>query len=54
MEVNTAAKSLMVTIHREKIVLGTPQENGVSERTNRTIMEPARCMRLHVGFPFQF
>jgi len=34
-------------IHREKTVLETPQENGVSERMNRTIMEHARCMRLH-------
>jgi hypothetical protein len=41
-------------IRREKTVLGTPQENGVSERMNRTIMEHARSMRLHVGFPLQF
>ena len=41
-------------IRREKIVPGTPQENGVSERMNRTIMERARCMRFHVGFPLQF
>jgi hypothetical protein len=41
-------------IHREKTVPGTPQENGVSERMNRTIMERARSMRLHVGFPLQF
>jgi hypothetical protein len=38
-------------IRREKIVPRTPQENGVSERMNRTIMERARSMRLHVGFP---
>jgi hypothetical protein len=38
-------------IHREKIVLGTPQENGVSERMNKIIMEHERSMRLHVGFP---
>ena len=38
-------------ICREKIVLGTPQENGVSKRMNRMIMESARCMRLHAGFP---
>jgi hypothetical protein len=37
---------------REKTILGTPQENGVSERMNRTIMERARSMvGLHVGFP---
>jgi transposase InsO family protein len=41
-------------IHREKRVPGTPQENGVSERMNRKIMEHARSMRLHVGFPLQF
>ena len=38
-------------IRREKTVPGTPQENGVSERMNRTIMECARCMRLHVELP---
>jgi hypothetical protein len=41
-------------IRREKIVPRTPQENGVSQRMNRTIMEHARSMRLHVGFPLQF
>jgi len=41
-------------IRRENIVLGTPQENGVSERMNKTNMERARCMRLHVGLPLQF
>jgi transposase InsO family protein len=40
-------------IRREKTVPGTPQENGVSERMNRTIMERARSMRLHVGFPLK-
>jgi transposase InsO family protein len=40
-------------IHREKTVPGTPQENGVSERMNKTIMEHARSMRLHPGFPLQ-
>jgi len=41
-------------IRREKTVPGTPQENGVSERMNKTIMEHARCMRLHVGLHLQF
>jgi hypothetical protein len=41
-------------IHREKIVPRTPQENSVSERMKRTIMESARSMRLHVGFPLYF
>jgi len=41
-------------IHREKIVPRTPQEIGVLERMNKTIMEHARCMRLHAGLPLQF
>ncbi|KAH9304980.1 hypothetical protein KI387_009384, partial [Taxus chinensis] len=32
----------------------TPQQNGVSERMNRTIMEHARSMRLHAGLPLSF
>jgi hypothetical protein len=40
-------------IRREKKVRGTPKENSVSERMNKTIMERARTMRLHVGFPLQ-
>jgi transposase InsO family protein len=40
-------------IRREKTTLGTPQENGVSKRMNRTIMEHARSMRLHVGLTLQ-
>jgi hypothetical protein len=39
-------------IHREKTVPGTPQENRVSERMKRTIMECTRSMRLHLGFPY--
>ena len=38
-------------IRREKTVPITPQENGVSERMKKTIMEHTRCMRLHVGLP---
>ena len=38
-------------ICKEKTVPGTPQENGVSERMNKMIMECARCMRLHGGLP---
>ena len=30
-------------IHRQKAVPGTPQENGVSKRMNKTTMEHARC-----------
>ena len=41
-------------IHKENTVPRTPQENVVSQRMNRTIMENARCMRLHARIPFQF
>ena len=41
-------------IRRERTVPGTTQENGVSERMNKTIMERARSMRLHPGLPLQF
>ena len=41
-------------IHREKTFPGTTQENGGSERMNRTIMEHAKSMRLHAGLPLQF
>jgi hypothetical protein len=41
-------------ICRQKIVPRTPQENFLSERMNRTIMEHARSMRLHVGLPLHF
>ena len=38
-------------IHIQKSVPRIPQENGVVERMNKTIMERARSMRLHAGFP---
>ena len=38
-------------IHRQKIVPRTPQENGVVEHMNRTIMKRARSMRLHARLP---
>jgi hypothetical protein len=41
-------------IHREKTISGTPQENGVSERMNRKIMEHARSMILHARISLQF
>jgi transposase InsO family protein len=41
-------------IRREKTVPGTPQENGVLERMNKTIMERARSMTLYAGFLLQF
>ena len=35
-------------------VKGTPQQNGVAERMNRTLAERARCMRLNAGLPKVF
>ena len=41
-------------IRMEKTILGTPQQNGVTERMNRTLNECARSMRLHTGLPKTF
>jgi len=41
-------------IRRLKTVPGTPQQNGVAERMNRTILERARAMRIHSGLPKSF
>lgn len=32
----------------------TPQQNGVSKRVNRSLMEKARCMREQAGLPMLF
>jgi transposase InsO family protein len=32
-------------------VEGTPQQNGVVERLNKTLLEKARCMKLNTGLP---
>ena len=37
-----------------KTIPGTPQQNGVAERMNRTLCERARSMRLHSGLPEMF
>ncbi|KAK2974533.1 hypothetical protein RJ640_007377 [Escallonia rubra] len=37
-----------------RTVKTTPQENGLAERMNKTIMERARCMRIHADLPLQF
>ncbi|KAG9441314.1 hypothetical protein H6P81_017168 [Aristolochia fimbriata] len=37
-------------IRRIKIVPRTPQQNGVAERMNRTILERARSMRIHAVY----
>ena len=41
-------------IRMEKIILGTPQLNGVAECMNRTLNESVRSMRLHAGSPKTF
>ena len=41
-------------IRMEKTILGTPQQNGVAERINRTLNEHARSMRLHTELPKTF
>jgi hypothetical protein len=38
-------------IRREKTVPKTPQQNGIAERMNRTIMERARSMLVDAGLP---
>lgn len=41
-------------IKHEWTVPGTPQQNGVVERMNRTVLEKARCLRLNAGLPLSF
>ncbi|RVW73393.1 Retrovirus-related Pol polyprotein from transposon TNT 1-94 [Vitis vinifera] len=41
-------------IRMEKTIPGTPQQNGVAERMNKTLNERARSMRLHAGLPKTF
>ena len=41
-------------IRMEKTILGTPQQNGMAERMNRTLNEHAKSMRLHAGLPKTF
>ena len=38
----------------EKTIPGMPQQNGMTERINRTFNDRARSMRLHVGLPKTF
>jgi hypothetical protein len=37
-----------------KTIPGTPEQNGVAERMNRTLNERARCMRIQSGLPKLF
>ena len=41
-------------ITRHFTVKKNPQQNGAAERMNRTLLERARCMRLHAGMPESF
>ena len=41
-------------IRMEKTIRGTPQQNGVAKRMNRTLNERARSMRLHAGLSKTF
>ena len=41
-------------ITRHFTVKGTPQQNGVAERMNRTLVERDKCMRLNVRLPKVF
>ena len=41
-------------IKRQLTTAHTPQQNGVVERRNRTVMEMARCMALGKGLPRSF
>ncbi|KAL2243395.1 UNVERIFIED_CONTAM: Retrovirus-related Pol polyprotein from transposon TNT 1-94 [Sesamum indicum] len=41
-------------IRMQKTIPGTPQQNGVAERMNRTLNGRARCMRLKSGLPKMF
>ncbi|KAK8921738.1 hypothetical protein KSP39_PZI020142 [Platanthera zijinensis] len=41
-------------ITRHLTIPGTPQQNGVAKRMNRTLLERARCMRLFADLPRSF
>ncbi|WVZ16441.1 hypothetical protein V8G54_009423 [Vigna mungo] len=41
-------------IRRHRTVVGTPQQNGLAERMNRTILERVRCMLLGSGLSKAF
>ena len=43
-----------VGIHQEVTVPHSPQQNGVAERMNRTLMESARSMMAHPGLPDKY
>ncbi|KAE8683864.1 hypothetical protein F3Y22_tig00111166pilonHSYRG00202 [Hibiscus syriacus] len=41
-------------ITRHKTVRNTPQQNGLAERMNRTLLKRVRCMLLNAGLPKSF
>ncbi|KAM1578272.1 hypothetical protein ACFX1Z_039846 [Malus domestica] len=41
-------------MERQFTVGYTPQQNGVAERKNRTIVEMSKCMMIEKGVPFEF
>ena len=41
-------------ILRHHTVPYTPQQNGVAERLNRTLLEKARCMLINANLPKSF
>lgn len=41
----------MKRIRHERTVPHTPEQNGIAERMNRTLMESARAMMAHAGLP---
>ena len=38
-------------IKLSRMVPGTPHQNGIAERMNRSLTKRARSMRLHLGLP---
>ena len=55
-EENTRLESLQYLIRHqiehEVTVPDSPEMNGLAERMNRTILEKAKCMCVHVGLPY--
>ena len=43
-----------VGVARHHTIIGTPQQNGLAERMNRTILERVRCMLSYSGLPKPF
>jgi len=41
-------------IRRRLTVPHTPEQNGIAERKNRTLVEAARCMMIQSGLPPSF